>query len=254
MKAELGTGEAMKTLIIGVALAALAVTPAMAADIPVKAPPVVPAPLYTWTGFYLGTHTGYGWSDLDWVDSFATDLSHKGRGFMGGAQAGFNWQWNNFVAGVEVDGDVTDIDGRRACPNPAFSCKHDIKSLWTARARLGVLFGPMQQFLVYGTGGGAWGKVDYEARAIATGSLVGGFQTSARHGGWVGGGGVEWKFAPNLSVKAEYLRYGLGSERKDCSPSPAVGTIFCTWKPEIDVVKVGFNWHFGAPAAVVARY
>lgn len=252
-----GSGaDVMKKLLGGVALGLCLAAPAMAADMPVKARPVpVVDVAYSWTGFYIGGHIGYGWSDLDWNDNGGFNLSHRGKGVLGGGQGGFNWQWNNnLVLGVEVDGTFTDIDGSRACPNPIFRCSHNVDSLVSVRGRLGALVGATRQFLLYGTGGAAWGRVEYEARNATTGALnPGGFESSATHTGWVGGGGIEYKFASNWSAKAEYLYYGLRSKTQDCSPQPTVGTIICTWKPEVQTVKLGINWHFNVPGAIVAR-
>ena len=71
----------MKTLLSSIALSFLVAspviaTPVMAADMPVKARPAPPvAALYTWNGFYIGGHFGYGWSDIDWVDTGGSNLS-----------------------------------------------------------------------------------------------------------------------------------------------------------------------------------
>ena len=157
--------------------------------------------------------------------------------------------------GVEVDGAYTDIDGSRACPNPIFRCSHQINALASLRGRLGVLVGATQQTLLYGTAGAGWGRVEYEARNGTTGAVnPGGFESSATYFGWVGGGGIEYKFASNWSAKAEYLYYGLGNKTVDCSPQPGVGTLTCTWEPSIQTIKFGINWHFGLPSPVVARY
>ena len=89
---------------------------AMAADLsrPVyKAPPAGALPVtYDWTGFYVGGHIGYGWADKSWQDlvGFGT-VSHKADGFLGGGQAGFNYQIGMFVLGVEGDVSWADMKG-----------------------------------------------------------------------------------------------------------------------------------------------
>ncbi len=63
------------------------------------------APAFSWTGFYVGGHVGYGWASSRYNDFTAAfgPASINANGFLGGVQAGYNWQMNNFVFGVEAD-------------------------------------------------------------------------------------------------------------------------------------------------------
>ncbi len=234
---------------VAIAIAALsfgAVHHAAAADMPVKAVPIAAPAIYSWAGFYIGAHVGYGWSDLDWTILPATVLDHTGRGYVAGGQIGFNWQWNKLILGVEFDGAASGIKGSVACPNAAFSCSHKIDSLWSLRGRLGTTLGAAQQLLLYATGGAAWAHAKYRAQSVATGLInPGGFENTTNHFGWVAGVGLEYMIAPRWSVKAEYLYYGLGSKTIDCTPLPAVGTTNCSFQPDVQTVKIGVNWHFG---------
>src|SRR5260221_10489477 len=75
-----------RLLLSGIALAAFAfAVPASAADMPNRGPvyKAAPAPLFNWTGFYVGGHGGYGWGD---------DANLKPQGWFGGGQGGYNWQ------------------------------------------------------------------------------------------------------------------------------------------------------------------
>ena len=177
-----------KFLIAGAGLVALA-TPALAADMapaPVytKAPPPPVVAVYNWTGFYIGANAGYaqgrantssvfdcpaggGSCDLNFPQNLAV-VSAQGTGslnkgsFIGGGQAGYNWQASSFVFGLE--GDVQGLDysrsiftssglpGSIATSNVSIGAKADW--LATARARAGFLVTP--QLLVYGTGGAAF--------------------------------------------------------------------------------------------------
>ena len=76
----------MKKFLLGtVALVALDAAPAMAADLAarpyMKAPPAVMAPIYSWTGFYIGGHVGGGWTG-------SNNINSSGGRFLGGAQVG----------------------------------------------------------------------------------------------------------------------------------------------------------------------
>lgn len=169
-----------KILSLCTALAALAIaTPANAADMPVRGPVYKyapqPAPVFNWTGFYVGGHVGYGFnSDLD--------------GFALGLQAGYNWQFSpNWVFGLEADITGTDM-------NDSIAGVHShIDYLGTVRARLGYA---VDRTLFYGTGGVAFNR-----------NAVAGVHDSDT--GYTLGLGIEWAFAPNWSAKVEYAYYNF---------------------------------------------
>jgi outer membrane immunogenic protein len=142
---------------------ALLIGAAHAADIPVYEPPPAmtsPTPIaYNWSGFYIGAHGGWGFGSGDFED-----------GFVVGGQVGVNWQWNQFVLGVEGDGSFVDWD--------------DTDAVGTARLRAGFAF---DRFLIYGTGGAAF--EDFEEV------------------GWVAGGGGEFAITDNVSAGVEFLHY-----------------------------------------------
>jgi outer membrane immunogenic protein len=109
-------------LLAGVAVVALAAaSPALAADLPLKAPaPAVVA--WGWSGFCIGGHGGYGWGHDAQTDpndpffngkipGFAGFTGFDPKGALGGVQAGFNWQSGAIVGGLEGDLSFTDIKG-----------------------------------------------------------------------------------------------------------------------------------------------
>jgi outer membrane immunogenic protein len=131
----------MRKAAIGiVAVAAMMGTPTLAADMPIKAPP--PAPVYSWTGWYVGGNVGYSWgSGRTDVLGAATDQSFPGlippvvnsntaisfadsntarlNGVIGGVQAGYNIQFNSrWVAGLEADFQASRERGSRASVDP----------------------------------------------------------------------------------------------------------------------------------------
>jgi len=143
---------------IAAALAAFTATPALAADMAMKAPPAAVAPVYNWNGFYFGAHAGVGWSDgsaeANPLPSEAAfnELRHhfdiRAAGVLGGVQAGYNWiTAPNWLAGLEVDGSWTGI---RASASDNFLCSpsggcspgttlmsRDLDWLASVRGRLG---------------------------------------------------------------------------------------------------------------------
>ncbi|MFL4996574.1 MAG: porin family protein, partial [Microvirga sp.] len=104
-----------KILLASVALLGFAGA-ASAADLPVRAAPPAPiiaaVPVFTWTGFYVGVNAGYGWNANDsiTVGGVRFDLDDEG-GFVGGAQAGYNYQIGSFVVGLEGDIQYADFGG-----------------------------------------------------------------------------------------------------------------------------------------------
>src|SRR5215470_7698811 len=226
-----------RSCVAGAVLTCVLAGSAMAADMPLKAP--MPRVVSDWTGFYIGVHGGYGWarpsiSDLDlnqqgMLNRFGADprvLSLHAPKLMGGVfggHAGYNWQWGQRgVVGLEVDYSAADIKSTqraifdRADSNgdvDARTLTARLDSLASARARVGFLLGP--DFLLYGTGGAAWGHTSFTNTIALHGlesdrSVVS--RASANHFGWVVGAGAEWKLLNSgLLLRAEYLHYGFGS-------------------------------------------
>jgi outer membrane immunogenic protein len=188
--------------------------PALAADLgrppAYKAAPL--APVFSWTGLYIGVHGGYGWSDSQGLDL---------KGGFGGGQIGYNYQINNFVWGIEGD-----IAGGEISQNEPFGVpfvKVSFDTLASLRGRLGIAYG---NALFYGTAGGGWGHFKISALGVSESTWL---------SGWTAGAGIEYAFLPNLSVKIEYLHYGFGSE--DFLGLP-------TGNLDVDTIKAGINYRF----------
>ena len=207
-----------KILLASVALFGFAGA-ASAADLPMRAAPPAPiiaaAPLFTWTGFYVGVNAGYGWSNDDFDAVDLADEDDDG-GFVGGAQVGYNYQIGSFVVGLEGDIQYADFgaDGTFDFDGDGVFDDDFDSSDWfgTVRARAGVAF---DRALIYATGGFA-------------------FADDAT--GWTVGGGVEYAFTNNLSAKIEGLYVNLDND--DDFPGFDGETDF-------GVVRAGLNFRFG---------
>jgi outer membrane immunogenic protein len=234
--------------------------PAIAASLPyTKAPPTAVAS--AWTGFYLGVHGGYGWKSNDFSFDFAPDGRLGGidsRGWVGGGQAGYNWQYGRAVAGLEADFSATGIKGTSA-PLLNETLSDDVKYLGTARGRLGWL--PVESVLLYGTAGLAWERVD---RTDATLDLIPpptftAATTARDHFGWVAGIGAETMLWNSGWVgRLEYLHYDFGtveatSSRVSNDPA-ALQFADQGGHQTIDVLRAGVSYKFGANGPVVAKY
>jgi outer membrane immunogenic protein len=178
-----------------VAVGALAgfIGSALAADLPRQAPmykaPAYVAPVFNWTGAYIGINGGGGWGRSNYADVEKYDVS----GGMIGATVGYNWQFGTWVVGLEGDADWANIKGSGVFAET----KNDF--LATIRGRLGYSF---DRFMPYVTGGLAVGNVKA--------SDIWGFSKDQTNAGWTVGAGVEFAFAPQWTAKIEYLYVDLG--------------------------------------------
>ena len=252
---------------------------AMAADLPSRrAPPVLVAPpVFTWTGVYLGVTGGYAWGTSSYfTDSFsasglgdptsyalAASGRSKGNSFTGGGTIGFNYQVNSIVMGLE--GDISYLNTRKSSAGfgvnnaglgIAVATRAGVGNAFgTIRGRIGYAFGPV---LVYGTGGVAFANTTASQYSVYTNGIGYAGNSSVGKSGWVAGGGVEWAFAPNWSVKFEYLHAEFGkSNLTAISYNPVDGTsTFSAVSNKVDLARVGINYRFawGSSAPVVARY
>jgi len=282
---------------------------AAAADLPRRAAPPVfaPVPVFTWTGFYVGLNAGYGWgnsTDDGLGNAFSgvvpgggtanvfpfagvglLNSDNSNDGFVGGAQAGFNYQFtpgSGFVVGIEADvdwlgsnsnnnnnlgfatlgggafGNSFVVTGTSFAPgfgiaptvggggnivlfNNAFGngvFSNNGRSDWfgTIRGRVGYAF---DRLLIFATGGFAWTDNNnnnsflgfggnnavppgffVSPAAAARGALVvpgtAFLGTNSNNGwGWTLGGGVEYAFTNNWTVKLEGLYVNFDSNKNN---------------------------------------
>ena len=217
----------MKKLLMSVAaLAALAAAPAIAADIPVKAPPRAAPPVVSWTGFYVGIDGGYARGDTDWTFPTTQFWAAAGQGFdvsprggMLGFHAGYNYQFSQFVLGIEGSYAFTSMIQHLIGPVPPFASDNhslEVRNLASVTGRLGLVWG---NSLIYGKGGWATGEVEIQSHFSNVNA-----EASSRLNGWTAGGGVEYMLAPNWIVGVEYNHYRLSGE--GFSGATTVGGVF----------------------------
>lgn len=253
------------------ALSALLATSlaASAAEMHVKAPPPAPMPpVLTWTGFYIGGNVGGAWARHNWSDStFGLDLGGNDNGvFIGGGQVGFNYQVDTFVIGVEgtFDGAAnhnrTDGTVFPALQGHLIQVTSNDNFVATLAARFGYTGWLGSHVLVYGKAGGGWvGNNSFTITDVTTGASITGSSNNAA-GGWLVGGGLEWAFAENWSVKIEYDFLGLSQRTFSVPVGPLflVGDTFATHNNDLQMAVVGLNYRFNwvAPVSnpVVTRY
>lgn len=225
-----------------------AVGQATAADLAarpyVKAPPMVAEPLYNWTGFYVGAFGGYGWGNHDRINDTGFANSYSSSGGIAGGLAGYNWQINKFVVGVEGDLAWADIKGD---DNFVGGTRDQTTLRWvgTIRGRAGFA---LNKWLLFGTAGYAYG----DQRHVNTDLVVGVDSFTSGTSGWTAGAGVEYAFTPNWIGKAEYRYYDFNRYRRSGTPLTPNGLAPYSVASQYQTVTVGVSYKFGGP--VVARY
>jgi outer membrane immunogenic protein len=218
--------RAFLTLVGLVALTASAAAADMARPVPqpyYKAPMV--APVYSWTGFYIGVTGGGGFGRSSWDSTGSFNTS---GGLVGGT-LGYNYQFGQAVVGLEGDIDWADLNGTTNNFCPA-GCKTSDDWLGTVRGRLGYA---ADRFMPFVTGGVAFGDIK-----ASTPGFGGATNTQA---GWTIGAGLEFAVAQNWTVKAEYLYVDLGKFNcgVSCGASVTDNVSFTT-----NLVRAGVNYRF----------
>lgn len=202
------------------------------------------APVFNWTGFYVGADAGYLWSKAD-ISTLsvpaAGTASPKPDGLTLGGHLGYRYQFpNRFVVGIEGDISWLDADGTGAFSGvPAAGIYAQGK--WDASAR-GILGFAFDRSLIYATGGASWLKADGCAVLVATPtSCVGGTVFSKTYTGWTIGGGFAYAFNKNLIGRIEYLHADYGSNDFNI---PTLATGITQVKITTDKVRAGLSWKF----------
>jgi outer membrane immunogenic protein len=240
-----------KLLLASVAVSALTIGHSgNAADLarPVlKAPP--PAPVWSWTGCFVGGQVGWGWqrNKISQTNFFtnssagtlyifrgAADGNVNSTGGVFGGQVGCDYQFaGGFVVGVQGTFLGTDINGLSQDPHngvvqtvaPPFagfvpttfgggSIGVRTRNLEAVTGRLGWT-GWSPQTLIYVRGGGAWVDTQLDMRASTLRAFTV-FPSApifdTKYSGWTIGGGFEWMIANNWSAFVEYNFYDFKSK------------------------------------------
>lgn len=280
-----------KLLISTLALVSMSAI-ASAADLPnTKSAPLYtpPPPVLSWTGFYVGGTAGAGWSHQSYTtdpggtlvsfpfngsQNWGSSLDTSSRvGFTGGGEIGYNWQVSQLVFGAEADFQYYGGEAKgfsSATPGAIVTSNASTSSPWfgTVRGRIGTTF-LNPAVLVYATGGFAYGHERRNAYVAvdlgATPLEAFPFSESGTRIGYTVGGGVEWKFAPHWSLKAEYLYVNLaslGGETEGTTvfgPSAIASDVMHlnSSRLALNVARIGINYQFDLfvpPAPLVAKY
>jgi outer membrane immunogenic protein len=273
----------MKRILFGItAIAALVGTPALAADMPLKAPPSPSVLGFSWTGFYMGAALGAKWADTTWNTTSITEIplasfvdassprSYDPSGIRGGIYLGYNWQLaSQWIGGIEFDwADANKTVTTAGVPGCSILCftpfvgpgvdTSSVKMGWdaSARGRLGYLLSP--SLLIYGTGGIAWQNITSSATCqnsapdpmceVAAGTPFETASNSVTRTGWTIGSGVDARISGNWILRAEYRYSYFGTWNNQASlsnPGFAPTIVDYQLKISTQIATVGVAYKFG---------
>jgi outer membrane immunogenic protein len=267
-----------KLLLATTALVALTAGTAGAADMAVKARPLPPPPppCAQFGGGYIGANVGWGIHNHNYhdkgnlVQTIDDDLPTNARltddRWNAGVQIGYNWQSRCTVFGVEADWSWTNtrpgdtfFDGDGGTQD-ALSVESRMRWFGTVRARTGVV---VDNLLLYATGGLAYARFNRDITvfedAPATAAV---FSSSRTRWGWTAGVGTEWSFAPNWSLKSEFLYMRFAHDDQTFGAQTINGVTFgvpgrsytFNHQDEVWVTRIGLNYRFGGYGPVMAKY
>jgi outer membrane immunogenic protein len=251
-------GNFMKKFTIALAAIAAFTAPALAADMPARAPVYQPpAPVYNWTGFWIAGGGGGGlWSADSHVVALPSGLgltrNHRlgGSGWFGTVGAGWDWQVNNWVIGLFGDGQFGSIHGSQSDPFNFIEGREKLEDTWAAGARLGYLVAP--NVLSYVNAGYTRSRWSGTTLTDLGGAPFAATTPSFNRNGWFVGGGFENSltlfgfFGPSWFMKTEYR-----SAFFDRITLPEIATglplnTAVTFKPWVQTISTSlvyrFNW------------
>jgi opacity protein-like surface antigen len=198
---------------------------------------------FSWTGIYVGGHTGWGSLEIFLPPAPGTDAPPTPTGGFWGGQIGANYQFaRNWIVGAEVDGAFARLEDSHIRPDSLFPLTmiaDTVKVNWltTLRGRVGFA---LDRTLIYATGGRAWSGAEVTTSSSVSGG--GGPQVVTDHvtiGGWTLGGGIEAALWGNWTGKLEYqfIRNDEVTVQSQGGPTPHVRT-------ELQTLRIGVNYLF----------
>src|SRR3569832_424327 len=267
----------MKNALLALTALAISSGAASAADLPARTytkAPVMPAPVYNWTGFYIFGGAGGGIWDADSnlvSNTTGTPLTRDqrlgGDGWFGTVGAGYDWQFNHsWVAGIFADGQFGSIRGSISDPI-AFAAtegREKLRDTWATGVRLGYLVAPdVYSYVNAGYTGSAWSGASYGFLGLGLPGATQ-FTTSSFHrDGWFIGGGVENSMnifgitAPGWFMKTEYRSAFYDRATLATTFLTGGGGISgegVTFKPFVQTISTSLVYRFNWGGPVVAKY
>lgn len=206
------------------------------------------APVFSWTGFYIGGNVGYGWADehQQVQDTPAAHMDFAPEGVIAGGQIGYNIQTKGLVLGVEasldwsgVEDNSTFVPGRDIRTHESIT---QLQGIADVSGRVGVA---LDRTLIYGKAGVAWGSFDHKYNLTDAQGVTEHYTSDTiTSTGWLVGGGLEFALSNNWTAKAEYnyIDFGTNTFVMKSAFVQATDSDYT-----VQIVKGGVNYKFGAP-------
>jgi outer membrane immunogenic protein len=255
---ETGIKKMKKVLLVTASLIALgAAAPAVAADLaarPYTKAPAMIAAVYDWSGFYIGANGGWGssrkcWDAVTGAGAFlASEGCHDATGGTVGGQVGYRWQTGPWVFGLEAQGNWADFKGSNGslfALGIRNESRVDAFGLFTGQVGYAV-----NNVLLYVKGGAA--VTSDRFRTFTAANVLNSSTSDDTRWGGVVGVGLEYGFAPNWSVAAEYDHLFMQDRTYTFTTPAGAFAGSDRIRQDVDLVTVRLNYKFGGP--VIARY
>ncbi len=222
----------MKRLLLASAAFAALTTASFAADL--SAAPI--EEVDTWSGFYVGLQGGFAFGNLS-VDDVAGSPPTPGdelyssdiEGPFGGAYYGTNWQFDNFVVGIDGSVSFASIEDQNDLHDDA-NPDVTIEAFSASRLRLGYAF---DNFMIFAAGGFSLAKANVDDSIDDDDAWLKGFTV---------GGGIEAKFAENWSARVEYMFIHYGTEQRTIFGGADIPYDISV--EDVHAVRGGIAYHF----------
>lgn len=240
-------------------------SPAFAADLPyAKAPPVT-APVYDWTGVYIGVFGGGGYGNHNVNNATGQAVpfadytaNYSSTGAVAGGDIGYNWQSGSFVAGIEGNLAWTGIKGNDAVQFnagafPGVTAVDADNLRWTGSLLVKAGYA-IDRWLLYFDGGYAFGDIQHtNTPPVGAGLPVDKFNVTGN--GLTGGGGIAYAVTNNIIAKFDYRYTSFNGYNRPALAATGLttnGQLSYSTVSTYSVVTVGVDFKFGGP--VVAKY
>ena len=254
----------MRRILLAASCLAATIVPSIAGDL---APPEAKA--FSWQGPYVGATLGIVLNDaeispkvggeflvydpVNYIASYNTPWANQQTTATAGLSAGYNWQFDHVVAGVEADINWRGAEnsGFEATPSRVLTGNFIYKSFSTSGDWFGTVRGRLgyaaDRLLVYGTGGLAFGESEANVHYGAGAYEFSGSASSTRLG-YAVGAGAEYAVAPNWTLKAEYLYVDLGTVDSVLTNNPnnplLIFTMSSSYSDSFQLLRAGINYRF----------
>jgi opacity protein-like surface antigen len=206
-----------------------------------------------WTGAYVGGNLGGGFSNARWSDPFGATIVSGSTNFAGfgdsthatgplaGVQVGANWQTGKWVAGIEAEGDWTDMRGENTCFSGlgGLNCQHLVNSTFDLAARGGFAW---DNSLLYTKIGGAGASTSYNLRGDTHGLKLGDGSANITGAGLLIGLGIEYALSDKWSTKFEFDRVALAGATPAFPSVAIVNTQRISVNESLNTIRLGLNY------------